>query len=106
MEQAWTYRKNCFSRVCAKPGREGQDIEFVRGDTRNLQYNTEFDSVLILCEGGFSLMETDEMDRKILSGAARALCPGGRQFLTAPIAASRIYIYRKAPIFSFLEYIL
>jgi ubiquinone/menaquinone biosynthesis C-methylase UbiE len=65
----------------------GLDVEFIQGDARFLEFNQEFDAVIILCEGGFSLMETDEMDFQILQGAARALRPGGRLFLTAPSAA-------------------
>jgi SAM-dependent methyltransferase len=69
---------------------EGLAVEFVHGDARRLQYVTEFDGVLILCEGGFSLVETDEMDRRILAEAGRALRPGGRLFITAPNAVFMI----------------
>jgi len=70
-----------------KAHQQGLDVEFIQGDARHLDFNQEFDGVTILCEGGFSLMETDQMDFQILQGAARALRPGGRLFLTAPSAA-------------------
>ena len=65
---------------------EDLDVEFVHGDARALGFQAEFDLALILCEGGFSLVETDAMDRQILTGAARALRPGGMLMLTAPSA--------------------
>ena len=37
-------------------------INFVRQDARNLSFNNEFDVAIMLCEGGFPLMETDEMN--------------------------------------------
>ena len=65
---------------------EGLDVEFVHGDARELGFEAEFDVALILCEGGFSLVETDAMDRQIITGASRALRPGGVLILTAPSA--------------------
>ncbi len=65
---------------------EGLGVEFVHGDARELEFDAEFDLVTILCEGGFSLVETDAMDRQIFAGAARALRPGGKLILTAPSA--------------------
>jgi 2-polyprenyl-3-methyl-5-hydroxy-6-metoxy-1,4-benzoquinol methylase len=53
------------------------NVQFEHGDARTLKYKNEYDVALILCEGGFALMETDEMNYAILQGAARALKPGG-----------------------------
>jgi hypothetical protein len=47
-----------------------------------LKYDKEFDVALTLCEGGFALMETDEMNYAILQSAARALKPGGTFIFT------------------------
>jgi 2-polyprenyl-3-methyl-5-hydroxy-6-metoxy-1,4-benzoquinol methylase len=60
----------------------GVRVQFERQDARNLKFNHEFDVALILCEGGFALMETDEMNFAILQGAARALKPGGTFIVT------------------------
>lgn len=57
-------------------------VEFLKKDARDLKFKNKFDVVLILCEGGFALMETDEMNFAILQGAARALRPGGIFILT------------------------
>jgi len=45
----------------------------VVADARALPFDNEFDVALMLCEGGFPLMETDEMNYQILQSAARAL---------------------------------
>ena len=49
---------------------------------RRISSLVEFDLVLMLCEGGFSLMETDAMNFAILENAVRALRPGGRFMFT------------------------
>jgi len=36
-------------------------IDFQKRDARNLPFNSKFDVAIMLCEGGFPLMETDEM---------------------------------------------
>jgi len=56
----------------------GVKVDFRQGDARKLPFNREFDLVLSLCEGGFPLMETDEMNFEILEGGTRALKDGGR----------------------------
>ena len=60
----------------------GVSVEFRQADARDLQFNDEFDLAIMLCEGGFSLMETDEMNYAILQGAARSLKPGGKFIFT------------------------
>ncbi len=60
----------------------GLSVDFRRGDARELPFASEFDLVIMLCEGAFPLMETDEMNFLILEGAARALKPGGKLIFT------------------------
>jgi len=38
--------------------------------------------IIMICEGAFPLMETDEMNFQILQNAAKALLPGGKLILT------------------------
>jgi SAM-dependent methyltransferase len=66
---------------------ENLNLAFIARDARDLGLNAEFEVAIILCEGAFSLMETDEMDRLILSNVACALEPGGTLIMTAPNAA-------------------
>lgn len=58
-------------------------VNFIRADARSLPFESEFDLAIMLCEGGFSLMETDEMNFDILKSVTRALKPGGKFIFTA-----------------------
>jgi 2-polyprenyl-3-methyl-5-hydroxy-6-metoxy-1,4-benzoquinol methylase len=59
----------------AKEKAKGRGIEmkFIRADARDLPFNKEFDVAIMLCEGGFPLMETDEMNYEILKNVSKAL---------------------------------
>lgn len=57
-------------------------VNFSQADARQLDFNNEFDLVMIICEGAFSLMETDEMNYQILANARKALKPNGKFILT------------------------
>ncbi|MCC6797040.1 MAG: methyltransferase domain-containing protein [Candidatus Hydrogenedentes bacterium] len=58
-------------------------IDFQKRDARDLPFTGEFDVAIMLCEGGFSLMETDEMNFAILRSATRALKEEGKFVFTA-----------------------
>lgn len=73
-----------------KAAAEGLQVTFVQQDARRLAFERAFDVALMLCEGGFSLMETDAMDRQILHAVARAVRAGGRLIMTAPNAAAML----------------
>ena len=55
--------------------RQQVQVTFVKHDARSLPYKSEFDLAIMLCEGAFSLMETDEMNFQILENASNALKP-------------------------------
>jgi len=57
-------------------------IDFQKQDARQLPFKDEFDLAIMLCEGSFPLMETDEMNYQILQSAAKALKPGGKLIFT------------------------
>ena len=57
-------------------------IDFQTQDARNLPFDNEFDLAIMLCEGGFSLMETDEMNFEILKNATKALKDKGKFIFT------------------------
>jgi len=57
-------------------------IDFQQRDARQLTFEREFDVAIMLCEGGFPLMETDEMNFQILQNATRALKPAGTLIFT------------------------
>ncbi|MBM3243621.1 MAG: class I SAM-dependent methyltransferase [Candidatus Omnitrophica bacterium] len=57
-------------------------IDFQKHDARDLPFKGEFDLAIMLCEGGFSLMETDEMNFEILKNATKALKSKGKLIFT------------------------
>lgn len=57
-------------------------IDFQKHDARNLPFKNEYDLAIMLCEGAFSLMETDEMNYEILQSAANSLKAAGKLIFT------------------------
>ncbi len=66
----------------AKAQAHNLDIAFLRHDARDLPFECQFDVAIMLCEGGFPLMETDEMNFDILQNVARALKSRARFLFT------------------------
>jgi 2-polyprenyl-3-methyl-5-hydroxy-6-metoxy-1,4-benzoquinol methylase len=56
-------------------------ISFLKHDARELPFHSEFDLAIMLCEGAFPLMETDEMNFKILENARNALKETGSKLI-------------------------
>ena len=52
---------------------ENLNIEFLNLDARILPFEKQFDVAIMLCEGGFPLMETDEMNFEILQNITKSL---------------------------------
>jgi len=90
-----------LKRAGEKAKEQGVKIVFERHDARNLPFKGGFDLAIMLCEGGFSLMETDEMNFEILRNAAQALKSKGTLIFTAlnglfPLFHSVNEFYKKA----------
>jgi SAM-dependent methyltransferase len=73
---------NQLARAREKALDAGVQPVFEQRDARNPHYVAAFNLVIMLCEGGFSLMETDAMNFAILENAVRALRPGGKFIFT------------------------
>jgi 2-polyprenyl-3-methyl-5-hydroxy-6-metoxy-1,4-benzoquinol methylase len=58
------------------------NVDFKKVDARYLTFKDEYDLVIMLCEGAFPLMETDEMNYNILRNAANALNQKGKLIFT------------------------
>ena len=71
-----------LTRAREKAKDAGVEIDFQRHDARNLPFEGEFDLAIMLCEGGFSLMETDEMNFDILKNATKTLKNNGKLIFT------------------------
>lgn len=75
--------ESMLQRAKEKAAEQNLEIVFQKEDARKLPYLNQFDLIIILCEGGFSLMETDQMNFQILQNAANALKPKGKLIFTA-----------------------
>lgn len=62
--------------------RNNLSVNWFRSDARYLSLKRRFDLVLMICEGAFPLMETDEMNFAILEKAAAALKKSGKLVFT------------------------
>ncbi len=71
-----------LKRAREKAEKEGFSIPFLQMDARNLPFKKEFDVAIMLCEGGFPLMETDEMNFEILKNASESLKEKGKFIFT------------------------
>jgi SAM-dependent methyltransferase len=71
-----------LERARAKALAAGVQPVFEQRDARVPHFREAFDLAIMLCEGGFSLMETDAMNFAILENAVRALRPGGKFMFT------------------------
>lgn len=71
-----------LKRAKEKAQEQGLQIVFERHDARNLPFKGEFDLAIMLCEGSFPLMETDEMNFEILKNATKALKSKGKLIFT------------------------
>lgn len=74
--------ENQIKRAREKAQEAGVTIYFQTQDARNIPFKDEFDLAIMLCEGGFSLMETDEMNFEILKNAAKVLKENGKLIFT------------------------
>ena len=62
-----------LTRARKKAENDHLKIDFQQQDARYLSFNQEFDVAIMLCEGGFPLMETDEMNYEILKSVTKSL---------------------------------
>ena len=62
-----------LKRAREKASENNLKINFLLHDARDLPFKDEFDVAIMLCEGGFPLMETDEMNFEILKNVTKSL---------------------------------
>jgi len=74
-----------------KASKAGVKVEFFKKDARKLDYEKSFDVVVMICEGAFSLMETDEMNFQILENAKNSLKENGKFIFTCLNALFPLY---------------
>jgi SAM-dependent methyltransferase len=83
--------ENQLERARQKATDSGVSIRFLQLNACNLPFRSEFDFGIMLCEGGFSLQETDALNFSILDGAQRALRSPGKFIFSALNALFPLY---------------
>ena len=71
-----------LNRAREKAVNQNLTIDFRLQDARELTFDREFDMAIMLCEGGFPLMETDEMNYEILKSVTKSLKKPGKFIFT------------------------
>jgi 2-polyprenyl-3-methyl-5-hydroxy-6-metoxy-1,4-benzoquinol methylase len=71
-----------LKRAKEKAAELGLQVDFQKHDARDLPFYDEFDLAIMICEGAFPLMETDEMNFRILQNAAKSICDNGKLIFT------------------------
>lgn len=71
-----------LARAREKAEKQNVRMDFLKHDARNLPFVKEYDLVIMLCEGAFPLMETDEMNYEILKNATKSLKENGKIIFT------------------------
>lgn len=79
-----------LKRAREKADAAGVRIDFIQQDARDFQF-APFDAAILICEGAFPLMETDEMNFQILTCAKKAIRPGGKFIMTTLNALFPLY---------------
>jgi 2-polyprenyl-3-methyl-5-hydroxy-6-metoxy-1,4-benzoquinol methylase len=75
--------ENMLSKAREKARKEKiANIKLLKADARSLEFDEEFDLVIMICEGSFPLMETDAMNFKILQNAYNSLKNKGKFIFT------------------------
>ena len=74
--------ESMLAKAQSKARTSGVAVEFIQADARHLQFVEEFNLAIMLCEGAFPLMQTDEMNFMILQSAANALTKNGKFIFT------------------------
>jgi 2-polyprenyl-3-methyl-5-hydroxy-6-metoxy-1,4-benzoquinol methylase len=74
--------ESLLKRAKEKASERKLQIVFQKHDARNLPFLHEFNLIIMICEGAFPLMETDEMNFQILQNAGNALLPRGKLIFT------------------------
>jgi SAM-dependent methyltransferase len=74
--------ESLLTKATEKAAASHLEIRFQKADARQLTFGNEFDLVIMICEGAFPLMETDEMNYQILQNASKALKRDGKFIFT------------------------
>ena len=71
-----------ISKARAIAEKENLEVDFLEKDARSLNFFESFDLAIMLCEGAFPLMESDEMNYSILQNACNSIRQDGKLIFT------------------------
>lgn len=74
-----------LNRARKKAAKENLQVEFVRHDARHLPFESQYDVAIMLCDGAFPLMETDQKNFDILRSVTKALKAPGQTHSHFPL---------------------
>ena len=74
--------ESLLTKAREKAVKQNLTVDFLKHDARELPFNSVFDVAIMLCEGGFPLMETDEMNYEILKHVTKSLREKGKFIFT------------------------
>lgn len=74
--------ESLLNKARQKAKQNNLQIDFIKHDARHLPFEKQFDAAIMLCEGAFPLMETDEMNFEILKNVSKALKPNATFIFT------------------------
>lgn len=74
--------ESLLAKAREKADKQNLNIDFLNYDARKLPFDKEFEVAIMLCEGGFPLMETDEMNFEILRNVTKSLKENGKFIFT------------------------
>ena len=74
--------ESLLERAKEKAKAQNLHIDFQKHDARRLPFKNEFDLAIMICEGAFPLMETDEMNYEILKNVYNVLKSPGKIIFT------------------------
>ena len=80
-----------LERAGQKAKEAGVHIDLFQLNACSLPFRNDFDFAIMLCEGGFSLQETDALNFQILEGAERALRSPGKLIFSTLNALFPLY---------------
>lgn len=84
--------ENQLQRARQKAKEQNVAITFEQHNACDFSFPNQFSLALMLCEGAFPLMETDEMNFQILTNAYRSLKVGGKFIFTTLNGYSPFFI--------------
>ncbi|MGV8122877.1 MAG: class I SAM-dependent methyltransferase [Candidatus Xenobiia bacterium LiM19] len=79
---AFDLSENQIARAREHAENEKVKIDFRVRDARDFNFRSRFDCAIMLCEGAFPLMETDEMNHAIIKNAFKSLKRPGKLIFT------------------------